>query len=59
MKCFKNKDILGNIKEIYIVRIIKNLKLDLNLKLQYQKKKNKLSVLLFTCYCKCMFLIRI
>ena len=59
MKCFKNKDILGNIKEIYIVQIIKNLKLDFNLKLQYQKKKNKLSVLLFTCYCKCMFLIRI
>ena len=52
MKCFKNKDILGNIKEIYIVQIIKNLKLDLNLKLQYQKKKNKLSVLLFTCHCK-------
>ena len=59
MKCFKNKDILGNIKEIYIVQIIKNLKLDFNLKLQYQKKKNKLSLLLFTCYCKCMFLIRI
>ena len=59
MKCFKNKDILGNIKEIYIVQIIKNLKLDFNLKLHYQKKKNKLSVLLFTCYCKCMFLIRI
>ena len=59
MKCFKNKDILGNIKEIYIVQIIKNLKLDFNLKLQYQKKKNKLSVLLFTCYCKYMFLIRI
>ena len=59
MKCFKKKDILGNIKEIYIVQIIKNLKLDLNLKLQYQKKKNKLSLLLFTCYCKCKFLIRI
>ena len=38
MKCFKNKDILGNIKEIYIVQIIKNLKLDFKFKFKFKFK---------------------
>ena len=38
MKCFKNKDILGNIKEIYIVQIIKNLKLDFRFKFKFKFK---------------------